>query len=131
MYTGLLIAASWKYALTIIIKLSIINKWAAVFLFIYVANLLVHSLAILSCSCLSLMYWFAMLPTRGSTEIKHDSTYYILCTLIFGRDRNSTFNNWITKKMHLTSSPYHTLSKKIVESNTIQCIRGKRAGTLE
>ena len=38
------------------------------FLCCYVAYLFVHSLAILSCSSLSLTYCVAMLPTRGSAK---------------------------------------------------------------
>lgn len=35
---------------------------------VYVAYLLVHCRAILSCSALLVRYWVAMLPTRGSAE---------------------------------------------------------------
>lgn len=37
---------------------------------VYVAYLLVHCRAILSCSALLVRYWVAMLPTRGSAEIR-------------------------------------------------------------
>ena len=39
-------------------------------------------------------------------------TAHIIFFLLFW-EGNSTFNNWITKKMHLKSSIYHTLSKTI------------------
>ena len=38
------------------------------FVNVYVANLLVHSLAVLSCSSLLVIYCVAILPTRGSAE---------------------------------------------------------------
>lgn len=39
----------------------------------YVAYRLVHCLAIRSCSALLVMYWVAMLPTRGSAEREEES----------------------------------------------------------
>lgn len=42
----------------------------------YVAYRLVHCLAILSCSALLVIYWVAILPTRGSAEKKKKKGTY-------------------------------------------------------
>ena len=58
---------------------------------VYVAYLLVHCLAILSCSGLLVVYWVAMLPTRGSAVrggehaelyIDRASTIALICQYI-------------------------------------------------
>ena len=48
---------------------------------------LVHCLAILSCSALFVMYWVAMLPTRGSARGSHreDRTDQVDSFSIFGK----------------------------------------------
>ena len=46
------------------------RRWNMKGALFYVAYLLVHSLAILSCSSRFWVYWDAILPTRGSAEIE-------------------------------------------------------------